>query len=269
MRAHRQDIQWGEVPDKGTKHIEWLTVVTVCAEDARNRSCSTVRGLQLWKTRGVVRFGRQSELFCWAGTKKILPGNMSFIVTEIQTVLEADQIKGMVSLDTINIARVFFSLQHQVVYSLVVFLFFCLHTSVCFLSHVWDEWHFPQIQICIAFNNRGVKSVCIKTKLLLLLLLFFAKSRHPMCWWDQTFLCPLYFNFLYKDNTTIQSCNVVWVGVRREGGGWVCLLCSPSIYTFFFSFRSVFLRALHLLANLVAQDLVPVDLGARHRKLAA
>lgn len=33
-----------------------------------------------------------------SGDKKILPGNMSFIVTEIQTVLEADQIKVMVSL---------------------------------------------------------------------------------------------------------------------------------------------------------------------------
>lgn len=29
------------------------------------------------------------------------------------------------------------------------------------------------------------------------------------------------------------------------------------------------LSVLHLLAYLVAQDLVPVDLGARHRKLAA
>lgn len=31
----------------------------------------------------------------------------------------------------------------------------------------------------------------------------------------------------------------------------------------------VLLSVLHLLANFVAQDLVPVDLGARHRKLAA
>lgn len=31
----------------------------------------------------------------------------------------------------------------------------------------------------------------------------------------------------------------------------------------------VLLSVLHLLANFVAQDLVPVDLGARHRELAA
>lgn len=31
----------------------------------------------------------------------------------------------------------------------------------------------------------------------------------------------------------------------------------------------LFLSILHLLANLVAQDLVPIDLGACHRKLAA
>lgn len=80
-------------------------------------------------------------------------------------------------------------------------------------------------------------------------------------------------NFLYKDDTTIQSCNVVqegrggnwWVGLGRVrfGVGWVgwvgsCLLSSPLL-----------LSVLHLLADLVAQDLVPVDLGACHRKLAA
>lgn len=65
---------------------------------------------------------------------------------------------------------------------------------------------------------------------------------------------PIFFIFLffYKDYTTIQSCNIVWEGV---GGVVCCLLCCLSI--------------LHLLANLVAQDLVPVDLGACHRKLAA
>lgn len=44
-----------------------------------------------------------------------------------------------------------------------------------------------------------------------------------------------------------------------EGGG-SCLLSSLLFFV---------LSILHLLANLVTQNLVPVDLGARHRKLAA
>lgn len=47
-----------------------------------------------------------------------------------------------------------------------------------------------------------------------------------------------------------------WDGMGR--GGVVCyVLCR------------FFLSVLHLLANLVTQDLVPIDLGACHRKLAA
>lgn len=44
--------------------------------------------------------------------------------------------------------------------------------------------------------------------------------------------------------------------VVSSGGGVVCS-------------SLLLLSILHLLANFVAQDLVPVDLGARHRKLAA
>lgn len=141
----------------------------------------------------------------------------------------------MVSLTQSILHRYFFFLfQHQVVS--VSFLFFKCERLFPFLCLRWvtlcPNWN----SLCIEY--RGVKSVCIKTKLFCYYFssyYYFAKSRHPMCWWDQTFLCPLYFNFLYKYNTTIQSCNVVWVGVRR-----VCLLCSPSIYTFFFSFHSLF-----------------------------
>lgn len=48
---------------------------------------------------------------------------------------------------------------------------------------------------------------------------------------------------------------------RGRGGGvvWGGVVCSSLLL----------LSILHLLANFVAQDLVPVDLGARHRKLAA
>lgn len=49
------------------------------------------------------------------------------------------------------------------------------------------------------------------------------------------------------------------------GGRGVKGICLFSSLLFFFFFLSI----LHLLANLVAQDLVPIDLGARHRKLAA
>lgn len=47
------------------------------------------------------------------------------------------------------------------------------------------------------------------------------------------------------------------LGRGWDGGGR--LLCSLLF----------FLSVLHLLANLVTQDLVPIDLGACHRKLAA
>lgn len=51
--------------------------------------------------------------------------------------------------------------------------------------------------------------------------------------------------------------------------GWGELSVMFSDVFFYFHFFFFFLSVLHLLANLVAQDLVPIDLGACHRKLAA
>jgi len=85
------------------------------------------------------------------------------------------------------------------------------------------------------------------------------KSRHlkcnmTSCCETKPFFCPVFTN-LYKDDTTIHP--VMQCGWDGGGGGGVVERSSP------------FLSVLHLLADLVAQDLVPVDLGARHRKLAA
>lgn len=52
------------------------------------------------------------------------------------------------------------------------------------------------------------------------------------------------------------QCCLGGVGVVSSGGGVVC-------------YSLLLLSVLHLLANFVAQDLVPVNLGACHRKLAA
>lgn len=147
MRAHRQDIQWRGSTRWGDKHTEWLTVVTVCAERAEPFFLySKGAGLPSWKT-GRGRSVQSKTLRSFVSGEKKMKYEFH---RHWDLLLEADQIKRHGLTDTINIARVFFlSLLTSGSFS---FFLSSFYASVCFLSYVWGEWHFAQIQILFAFN---------------------------------------------------------------------------------------------------------------------
>lgn len=75
----------------------------------------------------------------------------------------------------------------------------------------------------------------------------------------KTFFVPVFSNFCTKTIQLSSHATLFGRGVRGQG----------DLSVFFSAVFFFFLSILHLLANLVAQDLVPINLGARHRKLAA
>lgn len=115
-----------------------------------------------------------------------------------------------------------------------------LHTSVCSLSYVCQ----CSLSLAVAdeSNHWGgclCHSMCNVT------------SRSE----TKLFFAPILSNFCTKTKQLSSHATLFGRGWGSGAGLVCCLLRCLSI--------------LHLFADLVAQDLVPVDLGASHRKLAA
>lgn len=231
LRTHTQDTQWGKYQMREQEHR---------VADSGDRLCQRYHqwiqrnGWGFFSPQNISRSFQPLFFFprTFAHVDKILPPPPKKFVTllQIQTVFVGGSNERPGLTDTINIAHVF---------NKDVFAYKCPLPFLCLQM-------FALVATVVILHWLNCLTVPVEN----------AKSRYPMCSREsQTFLCP-FLNFSRRQNNyPVMQCCLGGVGVVGWGGV-VC--CSLSL-----------LSVLHLLANFVAQDLVPVDLGACHRKLAA